>query len=310
MNLSVVVPVYNSELSLPVLVQRLHQVLAAGEGEYELLLVNDCSNDGSWEVIREMAERNNWITGINLMHNYGQHNTLLCGIRAATYEVIVTLDDDLQHPPEEIPALLNRLAAGYDVVYGTPRKEQHGCMRNLASKITKLALQSAMGAETARSVSAFRAFRTRVRDTFSDYKGPFVSIDVLLAWGTKRFSAVSVPHEPRREGVSSYTFWKLLAHAMNMVTGFSTVPLQFSSLIGFAFTIFGVCVLGFVLGCYLIQGGSVPGFSFLASIIVIFSGVQIFTLGIIGEYLARMHFRMMQKPTYIVDEIVGKTAHR
>ena len=310
MNISVVVPVYNSELSLPGLVQRLHPVLAAGEGEYELLLVNDCSSDGSWKVIREMAERHNWITGINLMHNYGQHNALLCGIRAAMHEVIVTLDDDLQHPPESIPALLNRLAAGYDVVYGTPQKEQHGCLRNLASRITKLALQSAMGAETARNVSAFRAFRTKVRDTFSDYTGPFVSIDVLLAWGMKRFSAVSVPHEPRREGVSSYTFLKLLAHALNMMTGFSTIPLQFSSMIGFAFTIFGICVLGYVLGRFLIQGDSVAGFPFLASIIAIFSGVQLFTLGIIGEYLARIHFRMMQKPTYIVDEIVGKAARR
>ncbi len=238
--------------------------------------------------------------GINLMRNYGQHNALLCGIRAARYEVIVTMDDDLQHPPEEIPKLLDKLAEGYDVVYGTPQKEQHGFWRDMASQVTKLALQNAMGSETACNVSAFRAFRTRVRDAFANYQGPFVSIDVLLTWGTTRFAAVPVRHDPRRMGVSNYTFRKLVTHAFNMMTGFSVLPLQLASLIGFAFTLFGLGVLVYVIGRYLIQGGSVPGFPFLASVVAIFSGAQLFALGIIGEYLARMYFRMMERPTYTV----------
>jgi undecaprenyl-phosphate 4-deoxy-4-formamido-L-arabinose transferase len=159
-----------------------------------------------------------------------------------------------------------------------------------------------MGAETARNVSAFRVFRTQVRDAFANYQGPFVSVDVLLTWGTTRFAAIPVRHNPRRIGVSNYTFRKLVLHALNMMTGFSVLPLQMASLIGFAFTLFGLGVLAYVLGRYLIQGGSVPGFPFLASIIAIFSGAQLFSLGIIGEYLARMHFRMMEKPAYTVRE--------
>jgi len=269
----------------------------------ELILINDGSRDRSWDVVRELSTQHDWVRGINLMRNYGQHNALLCGIRAATHEVIVTMDDDLQHPPEEIARIVQKLAEGYDVVYGTPQAEQHGLWRDLASQVTKLALSSAMGAETARKVSAFRAFRASLRDPFEKYQGPFVSVDVLLTWGTTRFAAIPVRHEPRRVGVSNYTFRKLLAHAINMMTGFSTLPLQLASLVGFAFTIFGFLVLIYVVARFLAQGGSVPGFPFLASVIAIFSGAQLFALGIIGEYLARMHFRMMERPTYAIREV-------
>ena len=298
--ISVVVPVYRSEGILPELVQRLEKVLSRITSAYELVLVNDSSPDQSWDVIRQLAERNSWIHPINLMRNYGQHNALLCGIRAAQYDVIVTLDDDLQHPPEEIPKLLAVLGQGFDVAYGTPENEEHGFLRDLASLTTKLALQNVMGAEIARQVSAFRAFRTEVAGAFSHYEGSFVSIDVLLTWGTNRFAAVPVVHAPRKLGPSGYTFRKLVTHAMNMMTGFTTLPLQLASLVGFAFTFFGFCVLGFVLFRYFTYGNPVPGFPFLASIVAVFSGAQLFALGIIGEYLARMHFRSLQKPPYVV----------
>jgi undecaprenyl-phosphate 4-deoxy-4-formamido-L-arabinose transferase len=268
--------------------------------DFEVILVNDGSRDRSWEAICSIAQEYPWVHGINLMRNFGQHNALFCGIRAARHEVLITIDDDLQTPPEEIPKLLDRLAEGHDVVYGTPSQERHALWRDLASKISKLALQTAMGAETARSVSAFRVFRAQVRDAFFNYQGPFVSIDVLLTWGTTRFSAVPVRHEPRRIGRSNYTFRKLVTHAVNMITGFSTLPLQLASLIGFASALFGLVVLVYVLGRYFFLGYSVPGFPFLASTIAILSGTQMFALGIIGEYLARMHFRMMERPAYVV----------
>ena len=299
-SLSVVIPAYNSAGSLKELAARLAQVLPAISPAYEAILVNDGSRDNTWDVICQLTQQYEWIRGINLMRNYGQHNALLCGIRAAQYEVVVTIDDDLQNPPEEIVKLLNKLAEGYDVVYGTPQRERHGFWRDLASQVTKLALKNAMGAATARNVSAFRAFRTQVRDAFANYRSPFLSIDVLLTWGTTRFAAVAVQHDERKVGVSNYTFRKLVTHALNMMTGFSTAPLQLASLIGFAFTLFGVGVLLYVLGRYIIEGGSVPGFPFLASVIAIFSGAQLFALGIIGEYLARMHFRTMERPTYVV----------
>jgi glycosyltransferase involved in cell wall biosynthesis len=297
--ISVVVPVYNSEQSLPELIDRLERIFQANQLEAEVILVNDGSRDQSWARIQRLAERSTVVRGINLMRNYGQHNALLCGIRAACNEVVVTIDDDLQNPPEEIPALLKRLACDYDVVYGTPKTERHGLWRDIASRVTKLALQGAMGAETARNVSAFRAIRTNLREAFADYRGAFVSIDVLLTWATTRFAAVSVRHDERQHGVSNYTLRKLLTHAMNMLTGFSVIPLQVASLLGFALTIFGVGILGYVLFRYFSVGGVVPGFPFLASLISIFSGAQMFALGILGEY-----FRSLEKPAYVVRQTV------
>ena len=267
--ISVVVPVYRSEPILLELTQRLAQTLPSLAQQYELILVNDCSPDGSWDVISHLQRQFSWIRGINLMRNYGQHNALLCGIRAARYEVIITMDDDLQHPPEEIPKLLTVLSHGYDVVYGTPQQEQHGLGRDWASLATKMALRNIVGAEIARQVSAFRAFRRQVTNAFRQYEGAFVSIDVLLTWGTNRFAATQVRHEARKQGTSGYTFRKLVTHSMNMMTGFSTVPLQFASIVGFFFTLFGVGILIYVLTRYFLSGSAVPGFPFLASIIAI-----------------------------------------
>jgi glycosyltransferase involved in cell wall biosynthesis len=306
---SVIVPVYCSESILPSLVERIAPILRELTGRYELIFVNDGSSDGSWEVIQQVADLYPWVCGINLMRNYGQHNALLCGIRAARYQLCITMDDDLQHPPEEIPKLLAKLKEGNDVVYGVPLEEQHGFWRDAASQVTKLVLQNAMGADTARQVTAFRAFRTQVRHAFTAYSGPFVSIDVLLTWGAKRFCSLPVRHEPRTVGVSGYNFRKLFTHSMNMMTGFSSLPLRAATFVGFGFTLFGVAVLAYVVIRYVIHGSSVPGFPFLASMIAIFSGAQLFALGIMGEYLARMHFRIMDRAPYTVRSVTDEENH-
>lgn len=303
--ISIIVPAYNSEMILPALVQRLHPVLASISPNYELVLINDGSADKTWEIICDLAESCSWIRGINLMRNYGQHNALLIGIRSAQYETIVTIDDDLQNPPEEIPKLLEKISEGYDVVYGTPIEEKHGFWRDLSSKTTKLVLQNTMGVQVASKVSAFRAFNTHLRNAFANYQGTFVNIDVLLTWGTARFAAIQVQHDPRRQGESNYTLKKLLTHALNMMTGFSALPLRLASILGFMFAFFGFCVLGYVIGRYLIQGGAVPGFPFLASVISVFAGVQLFAIGIIGEYIARIHYRSMERPFGVIRNTVG-----
>lgn len=303
LTISVVVPVYNSSEILPVLVERLKPVLEEHYSAYELILVNDASRDQSWQVIEQLSDQYAWITGIDLMRNYGQHNALLAGIRAARNEIVVTMDDDLQHPPEEIPHLVEKLNEGHDVVYGIPHEEQHGLWRNLASQSIKLAMKLAMRIETAPQVSAFRAFRLEVREAFINYASPYIIIDVLLSWGTTRFAAVEVRHAPRYSGESNYTFSKLVQHTFNMLTGFSIIPLQLASYAGFAFTLFGLGVLVYVVGRYLVNGVAVQGFTFTASIIAIFSGTQLFALGIIGEYLARMHLRIMERPSYVVRKI-------
>jgi glycosyltransferase involved in cell wall biosynthesis len=297
---SVVIPVYNSDQSLSPLVEQLTTLFGQRGGSYEIILVNDGSRDGSWQVIQELAQRWPHLSGIDLMRNYGQHNALLCGIRQARYDTIVTMDDDLQHPPEEVPKLLAKLAEGHDVVYGTPEVMPHGFWRNFASTVTKIGLQSAMGVETARWVSAFRAFRTRIRDAFADCRSPHISIDVVLTWGSNRFSHQPVRHEARKMGVSNYTFWKLLVHTFHVMTAFSTFPLRLATILGFAATVFSLLLLVYVIGRYLVEGGSAPGFPFLASIISLFAGLQLFSMGIIGEYLARLFIRNLDKPTYVV----------
>ena len=303
-SLSVVVPVFNGALTIRELIFDLNKVLPSLAHQYEAVLVEDGSQDNSWDIICQLIQTNSWIRGIRLMRNFGQHNALLCGIRAAQSEIIVTMDDDLQHPVTEIPQLLGKLAEGFDVVYGIPEVPQHGVVRGLASRITKLVLQSALGVDIAGKVSAFRAFRTQVRDGFADYRSPFVSIDVLLTWGTTRFAAIPVRHQSRRAGISNYSFLRLVRHTLSLTLGFSTLPLKFASLLGFAFTLAGFFVLLFVLGRWFLEG-SVPGFPFLASIIAIFSGVILLILGIMGEYLAHMHIQMMGRPPCVIRETSG-----
>ncbi|HEY9868989.1 MAG TPA: glycosyltransferase family 2 protein [Candidatus Obscuribacterales bacterium] len=300
MNISVVVPVYNSSKTLPDLVAALHPVLDELAHEYELILVNDGSRDESAQVMERLSRLHSWIRPINFMRNYGQHSALLCGIRAARYEITVTIDDDLQNPPEEIPKLVAKLQKGYDVVYGVPVFQQHGLARNLASHVTKVVLQGAMGARNASDIRSFRAIRTQLREAFAGHQSPFVNIDALLAWGTSRFSSVRIRHDPRQDGQSNYTFGKLVTHAINMITGFSTLPLRLATIYGFLCVLFGFAVLAFVVVRYLTEGDCVQGFPFLASIIVIFAGAQLFSLGIIGEYMSRIYLRTMARPPYVV----------
>lgn len=301
--LSVVVPVYRNSATLAELSARLAEVLGRTGNPFELIMVDDGSPDDSWKEITRLTAQHAWIRGIRLSRNYGQHNALLCGIRRARYALTVTMDDDLQHRPESIPDLLAGLSTA-DVVYGAPIEERHGLLRDLASQITKIVLSNVMGAAVARHASAFRAFHTHLRQAFAHHATSLVSIDVLLTWATNRFAVVKVPHDPRRAGESNYTFWKLLAHGVNMVTGFSILPLQMASLLGLASTFAGVAMLFWVLGRLLVER-SVPGFPFLASAIAIFSGVQLFVLGVIGEYLARVHVRVGGMPSYTTRETAG-----
>jgi glycosyltransferase involved in cell wall biosynthesis len=300
-SISVVIPVFNSEEIIPELINRLSKALVLISQNYEIALVNDGSEDDSWRVIQNFSKGNSHIKGINLMRNYGQHNALLCGIRASKYEVIVTMDDDLQHPPEEINLLINKLSEGFDVVYGIPNKLVHAPWRNLSSKLTKLFLAKILGMKRIKYMSAFRAFRSDIRRSFENFDSPNVIIDALLTWGTDNFGLVMVEEEPRQIGRSNYNLLKLIKVAMIVLTDFSTVPLRFASILGFILTIFGIGILGYVL-VRTFSEGSIPGFPFLASIISIFSGAQLFSLGVFGEYLARIFHRSMNHPAYVIGE--------
>jgi undecaprenyl-phosphate 4-deoxy-4-formamido-L-arabinose transferase len=301
-SLSLVVPVYNSALSLEELTSRIDAALPGGAYTKELILVNDGSRDESWNKIQALAARYPWVRGICLMRNYGQHNALLMGIRASRNAVIVTLDDDLQHPPEEIPKLLAALGEGTDAVYGVPEEVKQTGGKRLASWLVRLLIARMMGGKIAKDASAFRAFRVSLKPVFENYHGDYVFIDALLAWATTRFASVPIAHQPRKYGRTTYTFHKNLVHAVNMITGFSVLPLQIASLLGFIFLLFGAGLFSYVIWNYFATDGSVAGFTFTVAVISLFSGVQLFCLGIIGAYLARIHLRHLGKPTGIIRE--------
>jgi undecaprenyl-phosphate 4-deoxy-4-formamido-L-arabinose transferase len=305
MRCSIVIPVYRSEQGLDLLVQRLGGVLPAIADTYEAVLVNDGSPDNSWGVIQRIAKEKPWVRGINLMRNHGQHNATLCGIREARYEIIITMDDDLQNPPEEIPKLLAKLNEGYDVVYGVSHKRQQSWFKSLISSFLKRAISYLMGQHAVRDIGAFKAFRADLRKAFDSFNGPDVLVDVLLSWGAGRFASVPVDEAPRAVGKSNYNFIKLIKVFLLVLTSYTTIPLRLASILGFLFTVFGFFVLVYVLVIYF-TAGSVDGFPFLSSIIAIFSGVQLFALGIIGEYLARLFERSSGRKTYNIGETTYK----
>jgi undecaprenyl-phosphate 4-deoxy-4-formamido-L-arabinose transferase len=303
MNLSIVVPVYKGESFIEPLVAQLSKTLPTFSKQYEIILVNDGSPDNSWPLIQDLASKSDCVRGISMMRNYGQHNATLCGVRAARYEVVVTMDQDLQHSPQEIPLLLAKLAEGYDVVYGAPRKLPQALWRNVMTAGIKWILAKVIGLPSVHNVSAFRAFRTNLREAFANFQSPSLILDVLLSWGTTRFT--SVPVNIAQAERTNYNFTMLVRTAMLILIGYSTLPLRFASWIGFAMTLFGLGVFIYVLVVYF-TAGSLPGFPFLASIIALFSGAQLFALGIFGEYLARMFDRSMDRPPYVIHEVVEK----
>jgi len=300
-SLSVVIPVYRGESTLEPLVNDLIKLLPKITAKYEIILINDDSPDGSWSIITRLADDHKAVRGIRLMRNYGQHNATLCGVREAVYPICVTMDDDSQHPPTEIPRLLEKLAQGFDVVYGTPIKQPQGFLRNLLTSLTRRTLSFVMGIPALRDFSAFRCFRTDLRKAFESFQSSTVTLDVLLSWATTRFAAIPVDIQPPPEKRSNYTYRRLIGYTILVLTGYSTAPLRFASIMGFIMTLVGIAILLYVLYIF-IFAGSVPGFPFLVSVIAIFGGTQLFALGIFGEYLARIFTRSMDKPTYVISE--------
>jgi len=304
--ISVVVPVYGSASTLPQLVIRIEKALQPMTSSFEILLVNDGSPDDSWEVIQKLSLQFVRVGGINLMRNYGQHAALAAGIRICQGEQIVTLDDDLQTPPEEMPKLLAKLEEGFDLVYGTRSTEKNGFWRNQCSKLGKKALAKLLGIRVATSLSSYKAFHHSLRQVLLLQDGPVVFLDALLCWGTSRVGSVEVRHEARRRGVSGYNWPKLVRHYANMTTSFSQVPLKIASLLGISTMLLGVGLLGYVLFSYWFRDVPVQGFTFVAASVTIFSGTQLFILGIMGEYLARMHQNLIGTPAYLIRHTVGQ----
>jgi glycosyltransferase involved in cell wall biosynthesis len=298
---SVVCPVYCSEATLEHLVNEICRALTTGF-KFEIILVDDGSRDSSWNKILQICDSNPYVRGIRLNRNFGQHGALLAGIRSAQYEITVTLDDDLQNPPVEIPKLLNALTSGIDVVYGVGIKSEHSVWRKLTSRFIRRLFYLLLGYSEASQISSFRAFRTHLRNGFAGNLGPSISIDSLLTWSTESFKHVDVEHRKRMSGKSNYGLIRLIQHMINSATSYSVVPLRLATTLGSIVTILGFIMFLWVTLRPLFSGVSVPGFPLLAASLAIFSGTQLLVLGILGEYIGKMHFRVMNKPSFVIVE--------
>jgi undecaprenyl-phosphate 4-deoxy-4-formamido-L-arabinose transferase len=300
-DLSVVIATYRSPNTLPELVSRLVSLPCWGANS-EILLIDDGNGDNTWEVIHRLSQSCNQVKGFRLHQNVGQHAAILCGIRHAANLVTVTLDDDLQNPPEEIPKLLASLTDDIDVVVGTPVSDSHSLYRRLTSRLSKALLARSLGYKDAALISPFRLFRTELRESFGMQLGRHVSIDALLSLSTKRYCSVDVEHHVRASGRSSYSFRKLLDFFLATSTSASVVPLQIASRLGFLTLFVSLALMVTTVVRRVLFGSVITGFPFLASLIAGTAGVQLLLLGLLGQYIGHMHYRIIGIPSYVVRD--------
>lgn len=307
---SIVIPVYGTASALPILVQRCDTAFGnLGMPLPEFIFVDDNGPGDAWSVIQRLCVERPETRGVQLMRNFGQHNATMCGFAEATGDVVVTLDDDLQHPPECIPLLIKALGDRQaDLVYGEYELKQHAFGRNLGSAVVNWFYRTVFHLPV--TITSFRAIRRPLVEAILRYDLNFTFIDGLLAWNTQRIAMVSVPHHQRTAGRSGYTLSKLVVLAMNMFTNFSLIPLQLVSACG----IFASAV-GMLLGLYylilaLFSKIFVPGYASIIVAVLVMGGLQLFSLGIIGEYIGRLHLNVNRKPQYTIRSRCGEIQNR
>ncbi len=316
LDLSIVIPVYRSEATLATLVERLRTVLESAGLSYEVVLVDDGTPDGAWRVLRELQARHpDRIAAIQLMRNYGQHNALMCGFRHSRGRIVVTMDDDLQNPPEEVPKLLHAIqTTDCDLVYGAYKVKEHHRWRNLSSRVVNVFYRLVFHSPV--TVTSFRAIRRELLETIFDYSLNFTFVDGLLAWNTQRIGAVQVEHHARGNGRSGYSLAKLCVLALNLFTNFSLVPLQLVSACGLAAAACGFTGGVYYLARYAMAGITVPGYASIILATLVLGGTQLLALGVIGEYVGRLHLNVNRKPQYSVrtktaaDQSAGQPSSR
>ncbi len=300
LELSVVVPVYRSAATLGLLLERLTSVLGAQGLRYEIVLVDDGSPDNSWERLETLYQQyGDVMLPIRLMRNYGQHNALMCGLRHSRGRYVVTMDDDLQNPPEEIPKLIERIEQTQaDLVYGVPANRQHAQWRNVGSLMVKRFYQKVFRSSV--NPTQFRIMERRLVEGVLFYDLNFTYLDGLLAWCTQNIAEAEVDHAPRQHGRSGYSLSKLIGLALNLYTNFSLIPLQVVSLMGLLASATGFAAALYFLAQRLLSNIAVPGYASTIVAVLILGGLQLLALGIMGEYLGRLHLNVNRKPQYLI----------
>lgn len=307
-DLSIIVPVFNSAQTLATLLSRLVRSLEELGRTYQIILIDDGSKDNSWdEMMRLHRVYSESLIIIQLMKNSGQHNAIMCGFNHARGRYIITLDDDLQHPPEEISKLVEGIERlGADLVYGNYAEKQHSEGRNLGSNVVNWFYRRVF--RTSVQITSLRIIEAGLVRKVCVYDLNFTFIDGLLAWNTDRIGSVEVKHESRLEGNSGYSLSKLVTLALNLFTNFSLLPLQLVSVIGIISALGGLGGGVYYLVKYLFERISVPGYASVIIAILVLGGLQLLSLGVIGEYIGRIHLNINRRPQYSVRTILGPSS--
>ena len=307
---SVVIPIYNEEANLPELIERSLKVCRSLSAPFEIILVSDGSHDRSPELIAAAADANpGEIVGVFLNRNYGQHAAVFAGLERALGDVVITLDGDLQNPPEEIGKLYEKMGEGYDVVAGVRVPRCDSFFRRFSSYLTNLMTAKVTGVKMHDYGCMLRAYSSRVVKAMLECTERSTFIPVLANSFARRTAEVEVRHVERKGGESKYDLWKLINLQFDLLTGMTTFPLRLLTLVGVLIALVGLGFGSFLLIMRLIEGPewAVQGVFTLFAILFVFVGAQFIGMGLLGEYLGRVYKDVRARPRYLVHEVKGRS---
>jgi undecaprenyl-phosphate 4-deoxy-4-formamido-L-arabinose transferase len=303
MQLSIIVPVYGSAECLPELVRRVEGEVGSYSQSYELILVNDDSPDSSWEVIVRLACEHDFITGVNLRKNAGQDNAIMAGLHAATGEVIVIMDDDLQHDPSDIVLLHKYIERGFDVVYAHFEQKEQALWKNLGSWVNDRFAVLTLGKPKHIYMSPYKAIRGEVVREVTKYAGPYPYVDGLIFTVTSNITQIPATHHPRFSGKSNYSLLKSVAVWLKLATGFSVVPLRMATLLGGIISLFAFALAAYFVLQTLIWAQGPEGWASVIVAVLFIGGIQLIGIGAVGEYIGRIFITQNARPQFTVKEI-------
>ena len=306
--LSIVVPVYRSAAILPQLVEQIYAEMYKEElaDSFELLLVNDASPDNSWEVIRSLARTRSFIKGISLRRNFGQHNAIMAGLNHASGDLVVLMDDDLQHPPHAIGDMVRALSEGHDVCYTNYLNRQHAGWKKLGSWFNDWMATRLLGKPKGLYLSSFKGLRKEIVQEIIRYDGPYVYIDGLILDVTRSITTIDIEHQARREGEGNYNLRRSVSLWLQMATSFSVMPLRLATYAGFALAALSSIILVFVVVQKLLHPEVPRGWTSLIATVLFMGGIQTLCIGMMGEYLGRTYLKLNRKPQFIVGSTTSK----
>ena len=300
-SVSILIPVYKNDGGLDELVKRIGTSMANSvyAGNFELILVDDCSPDNSWEVIQRLAKEHAFVQGATLSRNFGQHNAIMAGLNLVSGQYVVLMDDDLQHPPEAIPNMVQELVAGADVCYTRYANRQHAAWKIAGSRFNDLMASWLLSKPKGLYLSSFKALKRGMVDQIRSHEGPFAYLDGLILDITRRIATVEIQHGTRAYGEGNYSFKKSISLWLRMVTGTSIVPLRMVTLMGALIALLGFFGAVFIVISNYLYPAESKGWASIIVTILLVSGFQTLFIGVLGEYLGRIHLRLNNKPQYL-----------